>query len=92
MDTHPEPTRIEFIRYNHWANQQVVAALKNLSEGQLAATMPGAFGSIRDTLQHILSARVNSLPISMKSMSPTCAPGCREQSNHRCIPTTPAPD
>ncbi len=92
MDTHPEPTPIEFIRYDNWANQQVLAACKTLSESQLAATMPGAFGSIRDTLQHILSARVYSLPISMQSMSPTCAPGWREQSNHSCIPTTPAPD
>src|SRR5712692_6460896 len=59
MDTQPEPTLVEFIRYNNWANQQVLAACKNLSERQLAAMMPGAYGSIRDTLQHILRAEAD---------------------------------
>ncbi len=56
MDTQPEPTLVEFIRYNNWANQQVLAACKNLSQSQLEATTPGAYGSIRETLQHILRA------------------------------------
>lgn len=59
MDTQPEPTLVEFIRYNNWANQQVLAACKNLSESQLTGMMPGAYGSIRDTLRHILRAEAD---------------------------------
>ena len=54
METLPETTLAEFIRYNNWANQQVFEACQKLSEDQLAATMPGSYGTIRDTLQHII--------------------------------------
>jgi uncharacterized damage-inducible protein DinB len=54
MDALPETTMAEFIRYNNWANQQVLEACQKLTEDQLAATMPGAYGSIRDTLEHII--------------------------------------
>jgi uncharacterized damage-inducible protein DinB len=54
MDTKPETTIIEFIRYNNWANQQVLKACQSLSESQLATPMPGAYGTIRDTLEHII--------------------------------------
>lgn len=49
-------TLVEFIRYNNWANQQVIDACMKLSEEQLAAPIPGAYGSIRDTLEHIIRA------------------------------------
>lgn len=54
MDTPAETTLVEFIRYNNWANQQVLAACQKLSDEQLAATIPGAFGTIRNTLRHII--------------------------------------
>lgn len=54
MDTQPEPTLVELIRYNNWANRKVLDACLNLSESELDAVMPGAYGSIRNTLQHIL--------------------------------------
>jgi uncharacterized damage-inducible protein DinB len=47
---------LEFMRYNTWANQQVLAACQALSEDQLAAAAPGAYGTIRATLQHIIRA------------------------------------
>jgi uncharacterized damage-inducible protein DinB len=47
---------LEFMRYNNWANQQVLAACQQLSEEQLAAAAPGAYGTIRATLQHIIRA------------------------------------
>ena len=56
MDVRPERTITELIRYNNWANQQVLAACQKLSQDQLAATMPGAYGSIRDTMEHIIRA------------------------------------
>lgn len=33
MQTQPETTIAEFIRYNNWANQQVLAACQSLSQG-----------------------------------------------------------
>ena len=54
MDALPETTLAEFIRYNNWANQEVLEACQKLTEDQLAATMPGAYGTIRDTLEHII--------------------------------------
>lgn len=54
MDHQPESTLIEFIRYNTWANQQVLAACGSLSEDQLTATIPGAYGSVRATFRHLL--------------------------------------
>jgi len=54
MNALPESTVMEFILYNNWANQQVLQACLNLSEEQLATIIPGAYGTIRDTLQHII--------------------------------------
>ncbi len=59
MDTQPEPTLVEFIRYNIWANQQVLAACKDVSESQLMAKIPGAYGSIRETFGHLLRAEAD---------------------------------
>lgn len=56
MDTQPEPTLVEFIHYNTWANQQVLAACQAASDSQLAAKIPGAYGSIRETFGHMLWA------------------------------------
>src|SRR5262245_56840489 len=54
MEAFPETMLAEFIRYNNWANQQVLEACQKLDEDQLGLTMPGAYGTIRDTLEHIL--------------------------------------
>lgn len=56
MESHSESTFMELILYNNWANQQVLQACQNLSEDQLAAMIPGAYGTIRDTLAHIIRA------------------------------------
>ena len=53
-DVLPETTLVEFIQYNNWANRQVLEACRRLSEDQLAAATPSAYGSIRDTMAHIL--------------------------------------
>lgn len=54
MDALSESTLMEFILYNNWANQQVLETCQKLNEDQLAATMPGAYGTIRATLEHII--------------------------------------
>jgi uncharacterized damage-inducible protein DinB len=59
MDTQPENTLVELIRYNNWANAQVLAACESLSAGQLDTAAPGAYGTIRDTLAHIIRAEAD---------------------------------
>lgn len=61
MTTQPEPTLLEFIRYNQWANRQLLAACLTLSESTITALIPGAYGSIRDIFQHILRAEADYL-------------------------------
>ncbi|RPJ45605.1 MAG: hypothetical protein EHM21_09270, partial [Chloroflexi bacterium] len=59
MDSQPEPTLVELIRYNNWANAQVFAACQKLTEEQLAASAPGAYGSIHATLGHMIAAEAD---------------------------------
>jgi uncharacterized damage-inducible protein DinB len=46
----------DFFRQNQWANLALIGACRGLDEGQLDATAVGTYGSIRDTLRHIVSA------------------------------------
>jgi uncharacterized damage-inducible protein DinB len=59
MQTQPEPTLIELIRYNNWANAQVLAACQALTADQLATAAPGAYGTIHETLGHIIYAEAD---------------------------------
>ena len=63
MNTDAESTFVEFIRYNNWVNQQLLQACQKLSEEQLATTIPGAYGPIRDTLAHIIRAETYYLSL-----------------------------
>ena len=63
MDASSESTFLEFILYNNWANQQVLQACQKLSEEQLAAVIPGAYGTIRDTLEHLIRSEVYYLTL-----------------------------
>jgi uncharacterized damage-inducible protein DinB len=44
--------------HNAWANRKLLDFCEQLSDEQLDATAIGGFGSIRDTLQHIIGAEV----------------------------------
>jgi uncharacterized damage-inducible protein DinB len=44
--------------HNLWANQQLFERCAELSDEQLSTTIPGAFGTIRDTLEHIATAEL----------------------------------
>jgi uncharacterized damage-inducible protein DinB len=46
----------DFFRHNAWANQHLLDACAGLTEQQLDATAPGTYGSIRDTLVHLIGA------------------------------------
>ncbi|OGO32798.1 MAG: hypothetical protein A2Z16_03715 [Chloroflexi bacterium RBG_16_54_18] len=59
MEPQPETTLVELIRYNNWANRQVFTACLELTPDQLAASAPGAYGSIHRTLGHITAAEAD---------------------------------
>jgi uncharacterized damage-inducible protein DinB len=42
--------------HNLWANQRMLEECAKLSEEQLDATLEGTYGTIRDTLEHIVKA------------------------------------
>jgi uncharacterized damage-inducible protein DinB len=54
LQNQPESILVELIHYNNWANAQVLAACQDLAEDQLTTVAPGAYGTIRDTMAHIL--------------------------------------
>ncbi len=56
METQPEPTLVEFVLYNQWANQRLLAICMTLDDEMLTASIPGAYGSILDTFGHLLRA------------------------------------
>jgi uncharacterized damage-inducible protein DinB len=49
-------TLTTLFRHNHWANLRLLERCAGLTDEQLDATLTGTFGSIRDTLQHIVNA------------------------------------
>ncbi len=59
MENQSESTLIELIRYNNWANAQVLAACQKLTEEQLTAQAPGSYGPIIATLWHIILAEAD---------------------------------
>jgi uncharacterized damage-inducible protein DinB len=52
----PTDTLTTLFSHNLWANLRLLERCAELTTDQLAATIPGAFGSIHDTLQHIVTA------------------------------------
>ena len=61
MANQPEPTLIELVHYNQWANQELMSICLNLSDDVITADIPGAYGSIRETFAHVLRAQASFL-------------------------------
>ena len=51
-----ENTLTTLFSHNRWANLRLLESCSGLTEEQMDATILGTYGSIRDTLQHIVSA------------------------------------
>lgn len=49
----------DFFTYNLWANLRLLDACAHLSDSQLDATMPGIYGSVRETLMHLFASEEN---------------------------------
>jgi Uncharacterized protein conserved in bacteria len=56
MTKSPDSMAAEFLHYNCWANLHLIDACLNLTPDQLASSAPGTYGSIYDTLVHIIQA------------------------------------
>jgi uncharacterized damage-inducible protein DinB len=54
-------TLIELYRYNAWANCRVIDACAALSVEGLAAEMPQMYGSVLETLGHLIGVESNYL-------------------------------
>lgn len=54
-------TLTTLFRHHRWANLRLLETCAALTEEQLAATVPGTFGSIRDTLEHIVTGEQSYL-------------------------------
>lgn len=57
----PADTLTTLFRHNRWANVRLLERCAGLADEQLSATLVGTFGSIRDTLQHIVLAEQSYL-------------------------------
>jgi uncharacterized damage-inducible protein DinB len=53
----------ELFLHNLWANQQLLRACQELSDEQLDASTVGTYGSIRDTLLHIVGGEEDYLGV-----------------------------
>jgi uncharacterized damage-inducible protein DinB len=51
-----DPMVAEFLYYNRWANLHLIDACRELTSDQLASSAPGTYGSIYDTLVHLIQA------------------------------------
>lgn len=52
----PADTLTTLFSHNLWANLRLLERCAELTDEQLAATIPGAYGSIRETLEHIVTS------------------------------------
>jgi uncharacterized damage-inducible protein DinB len=50
---------VDLFHHNTWANMKLLEACEGLSDEHLDANVPGTYGSVRDTLLHIVGAEVS---------------------------------
>jgi uncharacterized damage-inducible protein DinB len=56
MTNIPDPMAAEFLHYNRWANLHLIDACGDLTPELLASATPGTYGSIYETLRHLIRA------------------------------------
>lgn len=69
MNRQPETTLTELIRHNNWANLQVLEACEQLSDAQLDTHISGAYGTIRETLIHIIRSEAGYIRLLTNNSS-----------------------
>lgn len=61
---------IDAFRHNSWATHELIRVCQGLTEEQLGATIIGMYGSIIDTLRHIVSSDASYL-VRLSGVEPT---------------------
>ena len=51
-----DPTLLMLFQHKTWATLSLIEHLQGLDEAQLQSSVPGTYGSIQDTLQHLVGA------------------------------------
>jgi uncharacterized damage-inducible protein DinB len=51
----------DLFRHNAWATAQVITTCQGLDEATLQATVPGTFGTVIETLQHLIDSEASYL-------------------------------
>jgi uncharacterized damage-inducible protein DinB len=59
MANQPDSMVVDFLQYNRWANLQLIDVCAGLSSEQLDTRAAGVYGSIHDTLRHIIRAEAS---------------------------------
>lgn len=57
-----EELLLEAFRHNAWANKTLIAYCRDLTPEQLQATTTGAYGSVLETLNHLVASDAGYLP------------------------------
>ena len=70
----PTDTLTTLFRHNRWANVRILERCAGLTDEQLDATIAGTYGSIRDTLQHIVTAERSGTFHGSAPVSPIVVP------------------
>jgi uncharacterized damage-inducible protein DinB len=65
---------LDLIRYNDWANERMMEAIRSVSEESRRSPIASSFGSLRETLGHVVSAEWIWLE-RWNGQSPATAPG-----------------
>jgi uncharacterized damage-inducible protein DinB len=65
---------VTLFRHNGWANLKLLEFCEALSDEQLDSTAVGGFGTIRDTLRHIVSSEVSYVARVYGKQFPTPIP------------------
>lgn len=56
-----DPALLQLVRHKTWANVRLLEHCHRLDDEALDATMPGTYGTIRDTLRHLVASDENYL-------------------------------
>jgi uncharacterized damage-inducible protein DinB len=66
---------LEVFRYKTWATLRLIEYCQGLADEHLDATTPGTYGTIRETLRHIVDAEEGYLSILTRERFPSKAAG-----------------
>jgi uncharacterized damage-inducible protein DinB len=62
---------LELYRHKTWATLRLIEVCQGLADEHLDATIPGTFGTIRETLRHLVSAGEGYFSILTRPPAPS---------------------